>query len=359
MTQQTLSDTHIYFEDDGFQKINQYLIDTKPSVIFVLVDQNTHEHCLPLFLEKVATDIRIEIIEIEAGEVHKTIDTCTGVWSAISELGGERNSLLINLGGGVITDLGGFVACTFKRGIPFIQVPTTLLSMVDASIGGKNGVDLDALKNQVGLIQQPNMIVIDPVFLKTLPYQELRSGFAEMLKHGLIYDSKYWKTLTNLKEISSKVLSGFIEPSVQIKHAVVAEDPTEKGLRKILNFGHTLGHAIESYFLTHATKKTLLHGEAIAIGMILEAWLSHKICGLPEKEFNEIANCFNRIYEAVTFENEDIIAVMGLLKHDKKNSHGAVLFALLENIGKPVIDIHVDNKLIINAFNRYNLLQKN
>lgn len=350
---------NVVYGPEGYKKLNDFIAQRLPSKIFILVDENTHEHCLPVFMSQLATEIDIEIIEIEAGEIHKTIETCTGVWEALSELSGDRKSLLINLGGGVITDLGGFVACTFKRGIDFIQVPTTLLAMVDAAIGGKNGVDLGSLKNQVGLIQQPDMILIDTNFLQTLPYEQTRSGFAEMLKHGLIQDRTYWQELTQLKEITSKTLSYYIKPSVNIKQSVVFEDPNEQGLRKILNFGHTLGHAIESYFLTHETKKTLLHGEAIAIGMILEAWLSHKSCGLKESQFNEIAQYFNTLYEAVMFTNEDILGIIHLLKHDKKNTHGKVLFVLLSDIGQPKIDIEVDNKLIINAFNKYNSLEKN
>lgn len=349
----------VVYGKDGFKALNALIEQRPPSKIFILVDEHTHEHCLPLFMGQLATKVAVEIIEIEAGEVHKTIDTCNGVWEALSELDGDRKSLMINLGGGVITDLGGFVASTFKRGVSFIHVPTTLLAMVDAAIGGKNGVDLGALKNQVGIIRQPEMILIETDFLQTLPYEQIRSGFAEMLKHGLIRDGRYWKELTQLKKITSKTLSHFIKPSVNIKQSVVFEDPNEEGLRKILNFGHTLGHAIESYFLTHNTKKTCLHGEAIAIGIIMETWLSHKICGLKESQFNEIANYFNALFDHILFTNEDILSIINLLKHDKKNSHGKVLFVLLSDIGNIEIDVIVDNKLIINAFNKYNSLEKN
>lgn len=349
----------VIYGKEGFEKLNLFIDTLKPSKIFVLVDTKTHEHCLPLFMGGLSTESEIEIIEIEEGEINKNIETCASVWEALSELGADRKSLLINLGGGVVTDLGGFVACTYKRGIPFVQVPTTLLAMVDAAIGGKNGVDLGALKNQVGLIHQPNMIWVEPEFLQTLPFEQIRSGFAEMLKHGLIRDRLYWEELTALKELKISTLAHFIRPSVNIKQSVVFEDPNETGLRKILNFGHTLGHAIESYFLTHPDKKTLLHGEAIAIGMVMETWLSHKCCGLKESIFQEIATCFTSLYDPVVFTNEDILAIINLLKHDKKNSHGKVLFVLLRDIGEAIIDIEVDNKLIINTFNKYNSLQKN
>lgn len=351
MTKKGSTLQNIVFGNAGFKRLSKWIGEKSPSKIFVLVDGVTHDLCLPHFLANLQTGAEIEIIEIETGEENKTIETCTGVWEALSELGGDRKSLLINLGGGVITDLGGFVACTFKRGIDFVQVPTTLLAMVDAAIGGKNGVDLGFLKNQVGLIQQPNLILIDPDFLNTLPENQLRSGFAEMLKHGLIRNEKYWDELAVLKTVDASTVKKFIKESVAIKTAVVDEDPNEGGLRKILNFGHTLGHAIETHFLTQPDKKTLLHGEAVAIGMILEAKLSQYLTGLSEQDFSRVASVLNSAYEPVSFTNEDIVSILSLLKHDKKNSHGNIQFVLLEKIGQAVIDIKIDNKLIINAFN--------
>src|SRR5690606_29396368 len=207
-------------------------------------------------------DFEFEILEIDAGETHKNIDTCMGVWEALSELEADRKSLLINLGGGVVTDLGGFVACTFKRGIDYVNIPTSLLSMVDASIGGKTGVDLGLLKNQIGVISNPELVLIDVTFLETLPTNQLRSGFAEMLKHGLIQDINYWNQLIALSELYTDDLEQLIYESVIIKKQVVEQDPNEDGLRKTLNFGHTLGHAIESYSLDDKDLKPLLHGEA-------------------------------------------------------------------------------------------------
>lgn len=351
MTKKGNTFQNIVFGNAGFKRLSEWIGKKSHSKIFVLVDSITHDLCLSHFLANLQTNVEIEIIEIETGEENKTIETCTGVWEALSELGGDRKSLLINLGGGVITDLGGFVACTFKRGIDFVQVPTTLLAMVDASIGGKNGVDLGFLKNQVGLIQQPDLIVIDPDFLNTLPENQLRSGFAEMLKHGLIRNEKYWNELAALKKIDASTVKKFIKESVIIKTAVVDEDPNESGLRKILNFGHTLGHAIETYFLAQPDKKTLLHGEAIAVGMILEAKLSQYLTGLSESDFAKISTILNATYGSVCFSNEDIVSILSLLKHDKKNSHGNIQFVLLEKIGQAVIDIKIDNKLIISAFN--------
>lgn len=348
----------IVFGKEGYQKLSGWIRQQSPSKIFVLVDALTHDLCLPIFLSHLETETEIEIIEIEVGEAHKNIETCTGVWAALSELGGDRKSLVINLGGGVVTDLGGFVACTFKRGVSFVQVPTTLLAMVDAAIGGKNGVDLGFLKNQIGLIQQPNMILIDPDFLETLPDNQLKSGFAEMLKHGLIRDEKYWTQLSSLKKIDSQSVKKFIKESVIIKTTVVDEDPTEQGLRKILNFGHTLGHAIETYFLTHDEKQTLLHGEAIAIGMLLEAKLSEYLTGLSNSDFEKISSVLQSIYAPVYFDNEALVSILSLMKHDKKNSHGNIQFVLLEKIGRAVTDVKIDNSLIIKAFNKISENQK-
>ena len=220
-----------------------------------------------------------------------------------------KKSILLNLGGGVVTDLGGFVASTFKRGIDFINIPTTLLAMVDASVGGKTGVDLGILKNQVGVINQPQMVLIFPDFLNTLDQRQLKSGFAEMLKHGLIADKDYWCELT---QIDLNDYKNHIQKSVAIKHNIVEQDPTEQHVRKKLNFGHTLGHAVESYFLEHTTKRTLLHGEAIAIGMILEAYLSHKLTGMSKIELDEIKRIFLANYKKVDFTHEDIAIIIEL-----------------------------------------------
>ena len=264
----------IYFNESAYTALNKHLAETKYSNLFIIVDSNTNDACLPTFLSYVETDLTIEIIEFDAGESFKNIETCVSIWNVLTELSADRKSLIINLGGGVVTDLGGFVASTFKRGVDFIHVPTTLLSMVDASVGGKNGVDLGNLKNQIGVINIPKMVLIDTQYLETLPQNEMRSGLAEMLKHGLIYDKKYWEQFQDLKNIDFADFDQLIYDSVQIKNNIVMQDPTEQGIRKALNFGHTLGHAIESYFLENENKTTLLHGEAIAVGMILESYIS-------------------------------------------------------------------------------------
>lgn len=343
----------VYFDSKGYETLAEMLKPSHYSKIFILVDENTSQYCLPHLLNNLATEIEIEIIELEVGEIHKNIATCTEVWGALSELGGDRKSILINLGGGVISDLGGFIACTFKRGIDFINIPTTLLSMVDASIGGKNGVDLGNLKNQIGIIREPKAVIVDTQFLSTLPQNEMRSGLAEMLKHGLIFDKKYWDKFKHLKSLNTDNLNELIHQSIQIKNTIVCEDLTENGIRKSLNFGHTLGHAIESYFLENNTKTSLLHGEAIAVGMILESYISREKDLLTNEEYQEIKYIINDIFERVEFSQIDIEKIIELLIFDKKNEFGKVQFALLDGIGKIKINQESDNELIYKAFEDY------
>ena len=343
----------IHFNKVCYPSINEHLKKNNFSKIFILVDNNTHELCLPYFLEKLETEVIIEIIEIEEGEINKTIDTCLGIWNTLSELDADRKSLLINIGGGVITDMGGFVASTFKRGIAYINIPTTLLSMVDASVGGKTGVDLGHLKNQIGVISTPDIVLIDTQYLNTLPQNQMRSGLAEMLKHGLITGEEYWNKFTNLENLVFDDLDTLIYESVLIKKDVVDKDPRENGLRKTLNFGHTLGHAIESYFLSNPDKTTLLHGEAIAIGMVLACYLSSKITGFPIETTNRIKELLANYYGKVKIEENDYKPIIELLKYDKKNNHGNINFVLLKTIGEPVIDCKVEDNLILDSFKYY------
>ncbi len=343
---------NISYGSEGLTSLVQQLNKHEYSSLFVLVDANTEQHCLTRFLAH--TELNpTSVLVMQAGEENKHLSTCEKLWNELSSLGADRNSALINLGGGVVTDLGGFVACTFKRGIDFYNIPTTLLSMVDASVGGKTGIDLGALKNQIGIIQEPQQVVIDSQWLSTLPLEEVRSGFAEMLKHGLIADANYWGKLKGLVNLTPEVLSPYIKPSVAVKSEVVQEDPYEKGLRKILNFGHTLGHAIESYFLVTPSKQRLLHGEAIAIGMVLEAYLSIECCGLSPEEAKEIKLVFQQFYPQVEIKEEDVEAILALLRHDKKNKAGRINFVLITKIGIPAIDVQVPQELFQKAFDFY------
>ncbi len=355
MTSINTQDYTIYLNEACYSALNQHFKNTRYSKIFLLVDENTHQFCLPSFLAKMETEVDIEIIEIESGEINKTIDTCVGVWNTLSELNADRKSLMINLGGGVVTDLGGFVASTFKRGIDFINVPTSLLAMVDASIGGKTGVDLGNLKNQIGVINTSVMVLVDTSYLETLPQLEMRSGLAEMLKHGLIHNKLYWNKLKDLSKLTLGNLDDLIFESILIKKDIVEKDPNEDNLRKTLNYGHTLGHAIESYFLSHPKKETLLHGEAVAIGMILATYISSKTLNFPSIDNDDIKQVIKGIYGHVSINKEDHAPIIELLKYDKKNEHGNINFVLLESISKTKINCLVENDLIIKAFNFYNL----
>lgn len=348
-----LENCSIHFENDAYSAINQKLTTKKYTSIFVLTDTHVHTHCLTIFLQKLATHAPLEVIEVEAGEETKNITVCHEIWKTLSELGADRKSLLINLGGGVVTDLGGFIASTYRRGIDFVHFPTSLLAMVDAALGGKNGIDLGNLKNQIGCIVQPQMVGIDPDFLTSLPAEEYRSGLAEMIKHGIIYDSNYLAHFENLAGYDAAFLNQLIYQSVKIKLAIVEADPYENGLRKTLNFGHTLGHAIESYCLSHPAKKRLLHGEAIAIGMILEAHLSHQLLSLNETDLQRISSLISSLFPKTSFSKNDIQAIIKLLIFDKKNEGKQINFVLLNKIGECQIDVSVPNSAIEKAFTYY------
>lgn len=323
----------VYFNDSLTQLVN-FIDNGKYSKLFVLTDEHTGQHCLPLVAEKLDGKA-YDLIEITPGEANKTIDFCVGVWKMLIDFGADRHSLMINLGGGVVTDLGGFVASTFKRGIDFVNIPTTLLSQVDASVGGKTGVDLDSIKNIIGTFTQPKAVFIDHQFLDTLPHREILSGMAEMLKHGLIADAAYWERLkANIVAIPNPEL---VNISVAIKNQVVKSDPHEKGLRKILNFGHTIGHAVETYSLDNDADH-LTHGEAIAIGMICESWLSHKKAGLSEDNLNEITSVLTRMYPKYEVKESSFAELMDLMKKDKKNEGDTINCTLLTAIGQSNIN---------------------
>lgn len=334
--------------NNDFQELNSFIKHLSPSKLFFLVDENTHEYCLPTLLANLETDIPFEILEIEAGEEMKTIETAAQLWQILAEFEADRKSLIINLGGGVITDLGGFVASTYKRGIPFINIPTSLLAMCDASIGGKTGIDHSFLKNIVGTFALPLKIFYYPNFLKTLPFSELRSGFAEMLKHGIIADHNHWEQLIAIDTLSPEQIAPHIGASMEIKQRVVNEDFKEENIRKTLNFGHTIGHALESLFIQNG--KPIPHGEAVALGMIFETELS-RLEGLISKEKAEfIIYQIKKFYPYINipFTNEDILSLM---VNDKKNTNGNINFSLITDIGNCIFDYKADTKNVISVLN--------
>jgi len=347
------TDYYVHFEQSAYSNLDQYLKENFHSKIFLLVDTNTKTQCLPLFLKKSELEGNIEIVEIPAGEIHKNIDTCNLLWNKLSELGADRKSLVINLGGGVITDMGGFVASTFKRGIKFINIPTTLLSMVDASVGGKTGVDLGALKNQIGLFSNPEMVLIDMDFLNTVSQREMKSGLAEIIKYGFTFDKDLWLTIKKFDGLDMNVIKKLVHRSVEIKNDVVLQDLLENSLRKSLNFGHTIGHAIESYFLESSAKKSLTHGEAIAVGMVIELYYSSVKFDFPLDLTNELKLFVNDFYGKVIIEKEDIPSIIDLMKYDKKNVSGKVNFVLLDTLEHCQLDIQLSPDMIMDGLHFY------
>lgn len=347
--------TNISYGESVFTRLSQLLKGNRYSSLFILADENSMKHCLPELVTRVPKLLEAEVIEIESGEAGKNIETCTQVWLALSELGADRNSLMINLGGGVITDMGGFIASAFKRGITFVNIPTTLLAQVDASSGGKTGVDLGVLKNEIGFFAEAQEVFIYTGFLKTLEPRQYISGIAEILKHGLIADRVYWNRCaeSDLQDVDK--IEDFIRESVRIKTEIVARDPRESGERRKLNFGHTIGHAIESLFLERA-ESSIFHGEAVAIGMICEAYISCKTAGLSEDCLNDIKENILWYFSFQELNAMDDHRILELMRHDKKNRNGEIRMVLLSDIGKSVTDKKVTPDLILQSLNFYRSL---
>lgn len=332
--------------DKDFTDFNKYLNKLKPSKVFVLVDENTKTHCLPILDETLEGPY--DLLEIPSGEEHKCIEACMGLWEGLVSSQCDRSSVLINLGGGVIGDMGGFVASTYMRGIRFIQMPTTLLSQVDASVGGKLGVNFAGYKNAIGMFQDPEKVWIHTPFIKTLDERQRLSGFAEVIKHGLIQSKSLWDTI-KIKglELTDTEWSTVITESVKVKNKVVTQDPKEAGIRKILNFGHTIGHAIESHFLY--TDAPLLHGEAIAKGMVAEAYLSFKTKRISIIEMEEINSLIESIYKLPSINKEDMPKLIDLMQMDKKNKDGQKLFSLINKIGDCDYDVAIEDEIILES----------
>lgn len=311
------------------------------SKVFILTDENVARLWLPELRCFLECDAAVDIV-IKAGEKEKKFVNVRRIWSALMYHNADRNALLINFGGGVITDLGGFAASTYKRGIKFVNIPTTLLGMVDAAIGGKTGINLNGAKNLIGTFAKAEEVWIDPVFLKTLPERELRSGLVEMLKYGFIADAK-------LLEINLENYQDYVLRAGEIKRDIVEKDPTENGLRKILNFGHTIGHAIESHCLT--TECPLFHGEVVALGMAAALWLSVQQCGLDEKVLQDFEKQLPMLLSEtkIRLSEADIEPVLSYLVYDKKNKGEKPQFVLLEAVGKPIWDVEVESARVKKA----------
>lgn len=325
------------------------ILGTHMGQVLVLVDNNTARDCLPKMQNLLS---EFPIVTIQAGESFKKLETCQEIWNAMLEHHLDRNSVLVNLGGGVIGDMGGFCASCYMRGIPFIQIPTTLLSQVDASVGGKLGIDYQGLKNMIGVFNNPVAVWIETDFLSTLPKRELVSGFAEVIKHALIYDSEMWNQLLSIQYLDDTIdWKSMVEMSVRIKNEVVSNDPFEGGLRKILNFGHTIGHAIES--LSLETDNPLTHGEAIAIGMVCESYIANKKGLLPEEQLDSIKNYFLQFFELVDLSYLGQEQFLNYLLKDKKNLNQEIRMSLVGPIGRAHFDIIVDQEMVVSSLEYY------
>ena len=349
----------VLFGNHGYLKLADFILKNNFEKILILTDENTKVHCLDLFFSKIKKNNKKigETISsssynfsVESGESAKNLNTSNQIWAFLTENGFKRNDLIINLGGGMISDLGGFVASTFMRGIKFINIPTTLLGMVDASIGGKTGIDFKGIKNIIGTFQFAKLVLVDVEFLNSLSKRQIAAGYAEMIKHSLIDKNHEWEKTSKIKSLED-INSEMIYKSINIKVDIIQSDPMELNNRKCLNFGHTLGHAIESHLL--ATENEILHGEAIAIGLILETYISYLKRNFDLKVTKEIKNHINKFYEVKKFSHESIRKIIDLLKYDKKNNNDEPMFVLLNNNGEMKINQSVSIEQIIEAFKFY------
>ena len=340
-------------EESSFSQFLESYVNRKKVII---VDDNTHEHCLPYLITTFQELSDAEVILLPEGEENKQMSIAYSVWEALTDYTVSRNDLVINLGGGMITDLGGFIASCYKRGCDFINIPTSLLGMVDASIGGKTGINLGHFKNQIGVFSNPKAVYIDPIFLTTLPDEEMKSGYAEMLKHGLISNKNLFfeiiEQLENYKELDVE----FLGVSLSIKNEVVKNDPLEKGLLKILNYGHTIGHVIEGHYMETLN---LSHGHAVAIGMVMEAFLSKKEGKLSEGDYKKIESNILKHFKVPTFSDDDIKSMTEMLINDKKNDSGVIKCCLLSAIGKCSFDNVIPEERFIETFMHFKNLQVN
>ena len=340
-------------EIDPYLSVAEKINSDKFSSIFVLVDENTEKFCLELFIKKSGIKSFNKII-ISSGEENKNIDTCISIWDQLNSFKADRKSLLINLGGGVLTDIGGFAASTYLRGIEFINIPTTLLGMVDAAHGGKTGIDFKQLKNQIGVFNEPLEVLLDDEYLKTLSKEEFINGYAEVVKHSLLTD-KPDLTFNSLIKLdlfkdSDYIINGYSS----VKNEIVESDKYESSIRKILNLGHTIGHAVESYSYISDKVVDLKHGQAIVIGIITELYISYKKFNFPLKDLITVKEHLKNYFSLIQLEEDDIMNIYDLMVYDKKNEGSKINFVLLKEIGKPVIDQVVNKDLFIESFRFYN-----
>ena len=320
--------------------------------LFILTDVNTHEKCYP-FVKGVPRLEGAPVITVEAGDTHKNVEALSSIWMHLSMKGATRHSVLLNLGGGMVTDMGGFAGATFKRGIRTINVPTTLMASVDAAVGGKTGVNFNGLKNEIGAFYPPECVFIDCEFLRTLDRDNILSGYAEMIKHGLISSMEVYTSvmLYDIDTMNYRYLNQLVAQSVSVKEEFVEKDPKEQNIRKALNFGHTVGHAYES--LSFQKNAPLLHGHAVAAGIISELYLSHKLCGFPMEKLSQVVYYIKEYYRPFAFTCDDYDALYELMTHDKKNEAGVINFTLLGGVGDVRINQQVSRAHILESLDFY------
>lgn len=337
----------IYIENNTFKSLNTFLSKHNYSKYIIICDENTSNYCLSHLLFSCKTLTAAEIIELESGEQNKTLETCLQVWGALTDIGADKKSLIINLGGGVITDLGGFVASTFKRGIEFINIPTTLLAMVDASVGGKTGVDFEGIKNHIGTTYVPKGVFVNAQFIETLNQRQITNGYAEIIKIALIADKAFWNTLKKFKKTNQFYSETIIAKAIELKNNIVKKDLHEKHIRKSLNFGHSIGHALESTLIEQ--KKDILHGEAVAYGMIIESEIAYILKHITRKELQEIKDYIGLIYKKINITSATKKMMLKYIMHDKKNIGNNLCLSLPKSIGNYELICDVDISLIENV----------
>jgi len=347
-------DYPVYLGNHLWNDLSSFLQQITPSrEVFLLSDHNTHKNCLPVLIEHLPWLAERPVFSIKPGEDEKEIATLTKIWIWLMELRASKRAILVNLGGGVVTDLGGFAAATFKRGISYVNIPTSLIGQVDAAIGGKTGVNVSGVKNQAGAFNDPEAVFIMPAFLATLPEDHFKSGMAEIIKCAILSGNEFWEKTVNMVFHSQDFLFELIRESVLFKCKVVLDDPLEQSSRKMLNFGHTIGHGLESFF-NRQGRNDYSHGEAVATGMICEAYISYEIASLPSDELEGLSRLIIKVFDLKPMNESLYDMVWQMMEYDKKNTEIGIGFSLIEKKGKPILARTANKEFVYRAFEYFN-----
>lgn len=350
--------SNLIFTNNVSEALDNIVAERKPSQVFVHVDTNTAKFVMPILTATSDVVANAKVIESPSGDTNKTLESLQSVWQQLSEAGATRSGLFINIGGGVISDLGGFAAATFKRGMNVVNIPTTLLGAVDASVGGKTGINFNGLKNQIGVFNEPDAVIISTIFFETLTRLEKLSGYAEMIKHALLKDSKTLADVLNydvtVPPVNPDAMLDLLRENVLIKQDIVERDPTEQGLRKVLNLGHTIAHAFEAFALNNRRQSSISHGFAVAQGLVVETILSNMIEGFPSDTLHTLASYVKNVYSPYMFTCDDYPELLKYMRQDKKNdTPDNITFTLLKAPGEPVINVVVPDEQITAALDIY------